>query len=74
MTQGGQIRIPPYLDAGPRRHEAVCPVLVPGPGPAVVVVWPDAPSRSAVERVAREVERALRAAWPAVASDRTDAP
>jgi hypothetical protein len=39
----------------------------------VVIVWPDAPDRRAVERVARAVERALRAAWPPVGTDGFDA-
>ena len=66
---GDQLRIPPYLDAPPGRHTAVHRLVAPEPGPAVVIVWPDAPSRGSVERVARAVERALRAAWPAIATD-----
>jgi hypothetical protein len=62
-------RIPPYLDLRPGIDHAIHPITVPHPGPAVVVVWPDAPSNDAVMRVARAVERALRAAWPPVARD-----
>jgi hypothetical protein len=74
VTQGDQVRIPPYLDARPVRGGKNPPLAVPRPGPAVILVWPDAPDRMAVERVARAVERALRAAWPPVGTDRLDAP
>jgi len=59
-------RIPPYLDIRPGVDQAIYQITVPEPGPAVVVVWPDAPSRDAVMRVARAVELALRTAWPPV--------
>ena len=62
-------RIPPYLDLRPGVDHAIYQVTAPAPGPAVVVIWPDAPSSGAVMRVARAVELALRAAWPPVASD-----
>jgi len=63
------LRIPPYLDLRPGIDHAVHLVTAPDPGPAVVVVWPDAPSNEAVLRVARAVELALRTAWPPVARD-----
>ena len=67
------VRIPPYLDAAPGQGEATYRLTVPQPGPAVVIIWPDAPDRSSLERVARAVERALRAAWPPVPTDSPDA-
>ena len=68
-----QIRVPPYLDARPDQDRPARPPLtVPTPGPAVLIIWPDAPDRRAVERVARAVERALRAAWPPVGTDTPD--
>jgi hypothetical protein len=76
VMDGNQIRVPPYLDADARpvHRGAIRPLAAPTPGPAIVLVWPDAPDRSAVDRVARAVERALRAAWPPVATDSADPP
>jgi hypothetical protein len=69
MSNNDAPRIPPYLDIRPGLDHAIYPITVPHPGPAVVVIWPDAPSDDAVMRVARAVELALRTAWPPVARD-----
>lgn len=71
---GSQIRIPPYVDARRVPDGVVPPLAVPSVGPALIIIWPDAPDRRAVERVARALERALRAAWPPVATDSPDTP
>jgi hypothetical protein len=73
MTNHGRhFRVPPYVEAVPR-EAARHPVTAPVPGPAVVLVWPDAPDEETVQRVARALERALRAAWPPVATEQPDA-
>jgi len=72
--QDNRLRIPPYLDAGRPRGETTPPLFAPHPGPAIVVIWPDAPSAAAMDRIVRAVERALRAAWPPVPTDTPSAP
>jgi hypothetical protein len=64
-----RLRIPPYLDAGRPAEETTPPLTVPTAGPAVVIIWPDAPSDAALQRIARAIEWALRQAWPPVPTD-----